>query len=355
MVISVNQLSLYGAVADLIKDLPDDQRAQGNLLRQIRWNKKFLLNLLLQKYKPMKSDRETYCKIPSEDLKKQKTTRRPEVIRIVLRSKFEFGRSWTILLCSSVTEWSAESIFMPIMHVSSRWKGTLCKRVDRKRCTIRPCLGHKKFARHMEDTALKLKFHLHSEIKPRPWSDMWTVAREMGSPRHAANRRRRTREGPGPACVQNTFKILGGTRREREGRIDVLPWYRVVGVAKPPERRKGGRAGLPVRASGRHVVRGRQSSHILEVRPGNRQGWWKRSKYRWDGRQLTLDKDRRLPGVPPHGNGSMYSQANVRAGKSCGSLSERCRPWSWTLKRCCGRRMGPLKVTPKVIAPWCAS
>ena len=72
MVISVNQLSLYGAAAGLIKDLPDDQRAQGNLLRQIRWNKKFLLNLLLQKYKPMKSDRETYCKITSEDLKKKK-------------------------------------------------------------------------------------------------------------------------------------------------------------------------------------------------------------------------------------------------------------------------------------------
>ena len=50
MVISVNQLSLYGAVADLITELPDDQRSPGNLLHQIRWNKKFLLNLLLQRY-----------------------------------------------------------------------------------------------------------------------------------------------------------------------------------------------------------------------------------------------------------------------------------------------------------------
>ena len=37
----------------------------------------------------------------------------------------------------------------------------------------------------------------------------------------------------------------------------------------------------------------------------------------------------------------------VRAGKSCGSLSERCRPWSWSLKRCCGKWMSPLKVTPR--------
>ena len=33
---------------------------------------------------------------------------------------------------------------------------------------------------------------------------------------------------------------------------------------KPPVRRKGGRAGLPAGVSGRHVVRGRQSSPILE-------------------------------------------------------------------------------------------
>ena len=31
MVISVNQLNLYGAVADLIEELPGDQRASGNL------------------------------------------------------------------------------------------------------------------------------------------------------------------------------------------------------------------------------------------------------------------------------------------------------------------------------------
>ena len=95
----------------------------------------------------------------------------------------------------------------------------------------------------------------------------------------------------------------------------------------------------------------RQSSPILELRPGNRHGWWKRSKFRWNGRQFTLDKtvgsrvwwhtqgssgrppsdlgwgssSKTAPGslstgspagrTPPHRDGSMYSQANVRAGK----------------------------------------
>ena len=113
------------------------------------------------------------------------------------------------------------------------------------------------------------------------------------------------------------------------------------------------------------------------TRQGNRQGWWKRSKFRWGGRQLSLDKtvgsrvwrhtqgssgrpapdlgwgssSKTAPGslstgspagrTPPHGDGSMYSQANVRVESVLRPSPERCRPWSCTLKRCCGKRMGP--------------
>ena len=41
-----------------------------------------------------------------------------------------------------------------------------------------------------------------------------TVARGMGSTKPAVNRRRRTRKGPDPTCVQTTFLLRGGTRRE---------------------------------------------------------------------------------------------------------------------------------------------
>ena len=40
-----------------------------------------------------------------------------------------------------------------------------------------------------------------------------SVAREMGSTRHALNRRRRTREGPELACVQTPFNLWSGTRK----------------------------------------------------------------------------------------------------------------------------------------------
>ena len=51
--------------------------------------------------------------------------------------------------------------------------------------------------------------------------------------------------------------------------------YRPVGVAKTSSetQRREEEPGCPKKASARHVVRGRQSSPILEVRPGNRQGW----------------------------------------------------------------------------------
>ena len=51
-----------------------------------------------------------------------------------------------------------------------------------------------------------------------------------GSPRHAYNRRRRTREGPEPACVQKP--VLGGVTGRGEGRINVLPWHLLLGVTK---------------------------------------------------------------------------------------------------------------------------
>ena len=63
-------------------------------------------------------------------------------------------------------------------------------------------------------------------------------------------------------CVcANTFSC-GVAHAGGEGRINILPRYRPVGVAIPPVSREGGRAGLPARVSGRHVVRGTDSPHL---------------------------------------------------------------------------------------------
>ena len=76
------------------------------------------------------------------------------------------------------------------------------------------------------------------------------MAREMGTPRHVQNRRRRTREGPENACVQTPLVHGWHTQGEKD---ELTSSCGTVQSAwqKPPVRRKGGRAGLPGRVSGR--------------------------------------------------------------------------------------------------------
>ena len=79
MVISINQLSLYGAVADTIEELPVGRRAPGTLFASGQQDKQeFLTQLplfLSLKCTPMKSDRETCCKNTSNDLRNYQKTR----------------------------------------------------------------------------------------------------------------------------------------------------------------------------------------------------------------------------------------------------------------------------------------
>ena len=101
MVISVNQLSLYGAVAELTQELPGDQRAPGKLVALDQMEQEIPTQPPLAEVQP-NEERQGNLLHNYE----RRFGKLPEVVHIVLRSKFEFGRSWTILLCSSVTEWS---------------------------------------------------------------------------------------------------------------------------------------------------------------------------------------------------------------------------------------------------------
>ena len=73
-------------------------------------------------------------------------------------------------------------------------------------------------------------------------------------------------------------------------RINVLPWYRQVAVAKTSSetQRRKNRAVRKDKWSPRGT--GMTVLTYPGMRPCNRQGWCKRSVFRWDGRQLTLDK-----------------------------------------------------------------
>ena len=69
-------------------------------------------------------------------------------------------------------------------------------------------------------------------------------------------------EGPEPAGVLSPSSKVA--HAGEEGRINVLPWYRLVRVVSTSSETQGGKTGLPARVNGRHVVRGWQSSPIRE-------------------------------------------------------------------------------------------
>ena len=75
-------------------------------------------------------------------------------------------------------------------------KRKIVQKVDRKRCTIRPCLGHKMFAKHTEDTLLKLKFHLCSKTKPLPGLELRTVLKSVSERQCQSKKKKELRGNP---------------------------------------------------------------------------------------------------------------------------------------------------------------
>ena len=107
LLLFVNQLSIHGAVADMIRE-------NYQLARELWWNPKHQVNWIkwrfLQKCKPM---------------------------------RFEISRSWTLLLCSSVTKRRRKSIFLSRIYDATRSRRNSYQRVDPKQCTIWPRLDIK--------------------------------------------------------------------------------------------------------------------------------------------------------------------------------------------------------------------
>ena len=81
--------------------------------------------------------------------------------------------------------------------------------------------------------AEKVRTRKMSSMKPELRAEKFILCgqEDGGSPRLAQNMRRRNREGPEPPFVQTPFE-LGWHTQGREGRINVLPRYRPVGLAK---------------------------------------------------------------------------------------------------------------------------
>ena len=118
MVISVNQLSLYGAVADMFAELPIEQRAPEKPIASSQLDKQEILTQ--PPLAELHANEERQGNLLQEY--EERFEKLSEVIQTILRSRFEIGRSWTIIPFSSVTKRRRKSIFMPRIYVASRSK-----------------------------------------------------------------------------------------------------------------------------------------------------------------------------------------------------------------------------------------
>ena len=183
---SVNQLSLFGAAADVIEELSQNQRAPGKAVALDHMEQEMLIQLPLAEVQA--SDERQGNLLQELRAKIWKTTRRREAIQIVLRCRFQFGRSWTNLWMDRRLDLCAENSH----HLVT--KRNIVQKVGSE-AMKGSALSWKWFAKHLEDPALKLKVHLFSKTKPFHGLELWAVLKSM-SEKQCRSKKKKLRGDP---------------------------------------------------------------------------------------------------------------------------------------------------------------
>ena len=195
MVISVNQLSLYGAVAYLTKELLKDQRAPGKPgaldqmeqeiitqppLAEVQANEERQGNLL-QNYERKFGKKKNY----------QQTRSYPHCApkQVWIRSKLD---NYSMLF----RHWMERRI--DLFAETTRYldmKRKIVQKGGSKAMHDWALSRTKKFAKHTEDTALKL-FHLYSKTEPLLGLELWTVLKSVSERQCRSKKKKELRGNP---------------------------------------------------------------------------------------------------------------------------------------------------------------
>ena len=148
MVMSVNQLSLYGAVADMIQELPEDQIAPGRPVASDQMEQEILFQPLIaevqindERQGNLLQDNEQRFENLREDQKLSKLCSEASLNLV------EFGQFFYALpFPGKPKNQSLCREYAPLRDEERKLK----KRVDRKQCTVWPCLGHESMQNNWE-------------------------------------------------------------------------------------------------------------------------------------------------------------------------------------------------------------
>ena len=170
-VISENQLSIYGATADLCNEVPKGIR--GNLQHRMIWKRwKFLPTYLLQNILPMHSNGDTWCKNTNENSNScQKTRNYPNYVLMRVWRLSKHDNTSTLLIQKKDNRCNiyAENTRCLAMKRELVWVDGF----SRTRESVQSWTW--KFAVAMTDTVSKSKFHLCFKTIPPLGSESWTA------------------------------------------------------------------------------------------------------------------------------------------------------------------------------------
>ena len=112
---------------------------QGNLMHKIRWNKTFLLNLLVE----VQANEERLGNLlQNYERRFEKLPEDQKLSKLCSEASLNLVEVGQIFYTLPSPNGANNQSLCREYTLPRDEKGKLCKRVDRKRCAIRPCLGH---------------------------------------------------------------------------------------------------------------------------------------------------------------------------------------------------------------------
>ena len=190
MVISVNQLSLYGAVADMIEELPNGQRAPG---KPAAWSQLDEQEILTQPpLAEAQANEERQGNLLQENEQRfEKLSEDQKLSKLCSEASLNLVEVGQFFCALPSPRAERKSIFKPRMFGASRSRRNSFQRMNPKQCTIWPSLRHKSFAINTEGTVLKFKFNHCYKIKPYLGLELSTVLTNLSEKPCRSERKRK--------------------------------------------------------------------------------------------------------------------------------------------------------------------
>ena len=189
-----NQLqSAYWEIADMIQGLPEDQVTPGRLVASEQTEPP-----IAEVQAPIAEVQRQWNQLQEYEQRFERLPEDQKLSKLCSEAGFEFGRSWTILLCSSITERTEDPIFMPRICTTSKTKRKIVQKGGSE--------SNERFGRVLEVKVLKtiggycvevkVSSFFFLKTKPLLGSKLWAVLKNTKEKQCRSKREKKLRGDP---------------------------------------------------------------------------------------------------------------------------------------------------------------